>query len=293
MITTPRCRIVRPAYAEPVARRRYPEGMTTPPSDLWASGRAYEAYVGRWSRRVAPVFLDWLDVPAGRRWLDVGSGTGALTESILDRCDPQSVVGIDPSEAFVGHARAAVVDARARFAVGIAAQTDLPDEAVDVVVAGLVLNFVPDAGAALSEAVRVVSRGGVVAGYVWDYAEGMQPIRLFWEAAVVLDPGAAGLEQGGRSPIAASAPLAAALSAAGLEAVDVRAIEIPTLFADFDDFWTPFLGGTGAAPAYLASLTELDRDALHERLRAALPTEPDGSIRLSARAWAAKGRRPA
>ena len=266
--------------------------MTTPTSDPWASGAAYEAYIGRWSRRVAPEFLAWLGIPPGQRWLDVGSGTGVLTTAILVSADPQSVVGIDPAKGFVEHARAAVVDPRARFEVATAAETGLPDDAVDVVVAGLVLNFVPDAPAALAEAVRVVRRGGLVAGYVWDYAEGMQLIRHFWEAAVVLDPGAAALEQGGRFPIAARDPLAAAFSTAGLEAVEARAIDIPTVFSDFDDYWRPFLGGTGPAPAYLASLAGPARDDLRDRLRASLPTEPDGSIRLSARAWAAKGRRP-
>jgi SAM-dependent methyltransferase len=266
--------------------------MTAPTSDPWASGAAYEAYIGRWSRRVAPEFLAWLGIPPGQRWLDVGSGTGVLTAAILAANDPASVVGIDPSEGFVEHARAAVVDARARFAVATAAQTGLADEAVDVVVAGLVLNHVPDASAALAEAVRVVRPGGVVAGYVWDYAEGMQLVRYFWEVAVLFDPEAAALEQGGLYPIAARAPLAAAFAAAGLEAVEVRAIEIPTVFSDFDDYWTPFLGGTGLAPTYLASLGEPAREELRDRLRASLPTDPDGSIRLSARAWAAKGRRP-
>lgn len=266
--------------------------MTIPTSHPWASGTAYEAYIGRWSRRVAPEFLAWLGIPSGQRWLDVGSGTGVLTAAILAAADPHSVVGIDPSEGFVQHARAAVVDARARFEVATAAETGLPDDAVDVVVAGLVLNFVPDASAALAEAGRVVRPGGLVAGYVWDYAEGMQLIRHFWEAAVVLDPKAAALEQGGRFPIAARDPLAAAFSAAGLEAVEVRSIEIPIVFSDFDDYWTPFLGGTGPAPTYLASLAGPARDDLRDRLRASLPCDPDGSIRLSARAWAAKGRRP-
>jgi trans-aconitate methyltransferase len=259
--------------------------------DPWASGTAYEGYVGRWSRLVAPEFLDWLAVPALRSWLDVGSGTGVLTEAILARCDPRSVVGIDSSESFVEHARATVVDARARFAVGLASETGLADEAVDVTVSGLVLNFVPDVGEALAEAWRVTSRGGLIAGYVWDYAEGMQPIRRFWDAAIALDQAAQTLDQGVRFPIAAPEPLAAAFAAAGLEAVEVRPIEIPTVFADFDDLWTPFLGGTGSAPGYVASLSESARDALRDRLRTSVPVEPDGSIRLTARAWAARGER--
>jgi len=199
------------------------------------------------------------------------------------------VVGVDPSEPFVAHVRTTVVDARVRFEVGPAAETGLADDDVDVVVSALVLNFVPDLNAALAEARRVLSSGGVVAGYVWDYAEGMQLMRRFWEAAVVVDPAARAIDEGARFGIAAPEPLAAAFAAAGLSAVDVRPIEIPTVFVDFDDLWTPFLGGTGVGPAFVASLAEPARSALRARLRASLDPEPDGSIRLLARAWAVRG----
>jgi SAM-dependent methyltransferase len=265
---------------------------TVPSGPAWTSGTAYEAYVGRWSRLVAPEFLDWLGVPPQQRWLDVGSGTGVLTASILARCDPLSVVGIDSSASFLAHAQATVVDPRARFAVGLADETGLADADVDVVVAGLVLNFVPDVGEALAEARRVVRPGGLIAGYVWDYAEGMESIRLFWDAAVALDPAARALDQGALYPIAAPEMLGAAFTAAELDAVEVRAIQVPTVFADFDDLWTPLLGGTGTAPGYVASLTEPARDALRDTLRSLVREEPDGSIRLTARAWAARGRRP-
>ena len=262
------------------------------PSDRWASGRAYERYVGRWSRLVAIEFLDWLAVPAGRRWLDVGSGTGALTEAILARCAPATVTGVDASAVFVAHAAAAVTDPRASFAVGTAAATGLPGGSVDAAVSGLVLNFVPDAAAALAEARRVVAPGGIVAGYVWDYAEGMAFMRHFWDAAVAVDPSVAELDQGRRFPIAAPEPLEAACTAARLDDVAVRPIVIPTVFADFDDLWLPFLGGTGSAPTYVAGLDQAARDVLRERLRGSVAIEPDGSIRLEARAWAARGRRP-
>jgi SAM-dependent methyltransferase len=257
--------------------------------DRWASGGDYESYIGRWSRQVAPTFLAWLEIPPGRRWLDVGCGTGALTGAILACCDPLSVRGIDPSEAFVTHVRATVTDARATFASGDAATTGLGDGEVDVVVSGLVLNFVPDLGAALAEARRVVKPGGRVAGYVWDYAEGMQLLQRFWDAVMALDPAAQQLDEGARFPNAAPGPLAAAYNAAGLEAVEVRSIEVPTVFADFDDLWTPFLGGTGPAPAYVASLPGPARDALRERLRASVGPSA-GPIRLTARAWAVRGR---
>jgi SAM-dependent methyltransferase len=263
--------------------------VTAPENDRWTSGSAYESYIGRWSRLVAPEFLDWLGIPPGQRWLDTGCGTGALTGAILARCEPSSVVGVDPSQSFIAHARTAVVDARARFGVGTAAETGLGDGDVDVAVSALVLNFVPDLNAALAEARRVLSPGGVVAGYVWDYAEGMQLLRRFWDAAVVVDPAARTLDEAVRFGIAAPEPLAAAFTAAGPSAVEVRPIEVPTVFADFDDLWKPFLGGTGPASAFAAALAEPARSALRERLRSSVEAEPDGTIRLVARAWAVRG----
>jgi SAM-dependent methyltransferase len=264
--------------------------VTAPRPDQWSSGSAYESYVGRWSRLIAPEFLDWIEIPDGRRWLDIGCGTGVLSHAILTRCEPRSVVGVDPSEPFVTHARATVVDPRARFDIGTAALTGLDGGQVDVVVSALVLNFVPDLGEALAEARRVVSTAGLVAGYVWDYAEGMQLLRHFWDAAVAVDPAARPLDEAVRFGNAAPEPLGAAFKAAGLVEVDVRPIEVPTVFADFDDLWTPFLGGTGPAPAFAASLAEQARNDLKARLRASLAEEPDGSIRLVARAWAVRGR---
>ncbi len=263
------------------------------PASAWTSGDAYEAYVGRWSALVAPRFVEFVAAPPGRRWLDVGSGTGILTQAILDLAAPVSVVGVDPSAPFVSHAVLAVRDPRATFVIGTAGETTLADDAVDVVVSGLVLNQVPDVPAALGEACRVAAPGGIVAAYVWDYAGGMQFIRAFWDAAIALDPAASVHDQGRRFPIAAPGPLGSAFTDAGLEAVEVTGIEIPTTFSDFDDLWTPFTGGTGDAPVYLAALDRERRIAVQERLRASVPSEPDGSIHLSARAWACRGRVPA
>jgi SAM-dependent methyltransferase len=259
--------------------------------DRWASGAAYEGFIGRWSRLVAPEFVDWLGQPAGLRWLDVGTGTGILTRTILERGDPASVIGVDPSQPFVDHAREAVADRRATFRVGSADSTGCDDASVDAVVAGLVLNFVPELGAAMAEALRVVRPGGIVAGYVWDYAAGMQLLRRFFDAAIALDPEMRAHDEGVRFPITHEGRLAAAFEAAGLVDVDQRPIDVPTVFRDFDDLWSPFLRGTGPAPAYVASLHEPARTALRDTLRASLPEEPDGSIRLTARAWAVRGRR--
>ncbi|HWX48561.1 MAG TPA: methyltransferase domain-containing protein [Roseomonas sp.] len=258
---------------------------------LWAAGEAYEPYVGRWSRLVAAEFLGRLGLPPGGRWLDIGCGTGALSGAILARCEPASVLGVDPSEGFLAHARRHLTDARARFCRGEAQALPVADKAFDAVVSGLVLNFVPDQPKAVAEMRRAARPGGRVAVYVWDYADGMQMMRRFWDAAAALDPeGAGGRDEALRFALCRPDPLGALFEAAGLRGVEVAAIAVPTVFRDFEDYWTPFLRGGAPAPAYCLSLDEARRAALRERLRATLPTEPDGSIHLSARAWMVQGR---
>jgi SAM-dependent methyltransferase len=260
---------------------------------IWASGDPYERYVGRWSRLVAREFIRWLDMPPRLRWLDVGCGTGALSAVIGDATEPAAVTGVDPSEGFLELARAQLPDARVRFEPGDAQALPLADDAVDAAVSALVLNFVPDPPRAIREMRRVVRPRGTVALYVWDYAGAMQLMRRFWDAAAALDPGAQALDEGVRFPLCRPAALAALFEDAGLEAVATRAIDVPTTFADFDDYWSPFLGGQGPAPGYCMSLPEAQRSALRDRLRARLPVEPDGRIALSARAWAVRGTVPA
>jgi SAM-dependent methyltransferase len=241
---------------------------------------------------VAAAFVSWLDVPAGRRWLDVGCGTGALTASVLAGAGPAAITGVDPSEGFLATARARVTDSRADFRVGDARSLPLPDGAFDVVVSGLAVNFVPDPARAATEMARVARPGGVVAAYVWDYAEGMVMMRHFWDAAAAADPAGAGLDEGARFPVCRPDPLRELWSGAGLTDVSVEAIEIATVFADFADFWNPFLGGQGAAPAYVMSLPANKRDAIRDLLRERLPVAADGSIPLTARAWAVRGSLP-
>ncbi|HSM39667.1 MAG TPA: methyltransferase domain-containing protein [Afifellaceae bacterium] len=261
--------------------------------DKWSAGDAYEPYVGRWSRLVAAEFLDWLALPADARWLDVGCGTGALSETILDRAAPRRIVGIDQAEAFIDFAGRRLGDPRATFRSGDAMALPVEDETFDVAVASLVLNFVADPAAALSEMRRAVRPGGTVAVYVWDYAGEMQLMRRFWDAAVALDPAARELDEGNRFPICNPGPLRALFAEAGLGDVQDRAIDVPTVFRDFDDYWSPFLGGQGPAPGYCVSLSEAKRRSLQEKLRGELPAEPDGKIRLMARAFAVRGVRPA
>lgn len=261
-------------------------------SDTWERGSPYERYVGRWSRRVAPPFLSWLGVDAGRRWLDVGCGTGALCAAILDRCAPASVTGVEPSAGFLQTA-AENLAGRASLHQGNASAIPLGDAAVDVVVSGLVLNFVPDAPDALREMSRVAAGGGTIAAYVWDYAGKMELMRLFWDAAAELDPAAARLDEGVRFPLCRPDALETLFAGAGLRHIAVSAIDIATPFAGFDDYWQPFLGGQGPAPAYAMSLAEDARARLRDRIRERMPFAADGSISLTARAWAIRGGLPA
>jgi SAM-dependent methyltransferase len=257
--------------------------------ETWKTGDLYEPYVGRWSRLVAREFLAWLAVPPGGRWIDCGCGTGALAHTVLAEAAPASVVGIDLTEGYVAYARAHVDDERATFSVGDVQALDLAAATCDVAVSGLVLNFVPHPERMVAEMARVVRPGGTVALYVWDYAGEMQLMRHFWDAAVALDPTAKEQDEGRRFPICRPEPLARLFGEAGLRAVAARAIDVPTAFRDFDDYWTPFLGGQGPAPAYAMALDEERRIALREAVRARLPSAADGSIALIARAWAVRG----
>jgi SAM-dependent methyltransferase len=259
-------------------------------SDTWERGSPYEQYVGRWSRRVAPPFLSWLDIPAGRRWLDVGCGTGALCAAIVDGCSAASVIGVEPSEGFLGTAKENLAG-RATLHQGSATAIPLADASVDVVVSGLVLNFVADQRAALLEMMRVTGEGGTLAAYVWDYAGKMELMRFFWDAAVELDPAAEKLDEGVRFPLCHPEALDQLFGGAGLQDVEVKAIDVPTPFSNFDDYWQPFLGGQGPAPAYAMSLDEAARGRLRDRIRARIATSENGPISMVARAWAARGRR--
>src|SRR5918995_1042331 len=225
-------------------------------TDAWNSGDAYEPYVGRWSRLVAREFLEWLAVPPGGRWLDVGCGTGALAETILSLSAPSEVVGMDPSPAYVAFARDRVNGAQVGFEVGDAQALQAASATFDAVVSGLVLNFVAEPGRALSEMTRVARPGGVVGAYVWDYAEGMQMMRHFWDAAGEMDSRARQLDEGRRFTLCRPEPLTDLFQTTGLDKVEVRAIDVPTVFRDFDDYWSPFLGGQAPAPGYAMSLSQ-------------------------------------
>lgn len=259
--------------------------------DVWAQGALYEPFVGRWSRLVAREFVSWLGVRPGKRWLDVGSGTGALSQAILDNAAPESVVGIDLSEGFVQYARTHISDSRATFRVRDAQDLKTDRGAFDAVVSGLVLNFVPSAERMITEMSRACRLNGRVAVYVWDYAGGMQMLKYFWDTAIEFDPAARARHEAARFDIADLKKIWNLFLDASLNDVTTRTIEVQSHFQDFDDYWNPFLGGQGPAAGYAMSLDEEKRSALRDLLRQRLPQNADGSIDLIARALAVKGTR--
>ena len=260
--------------------------------DAWASGDSYEAYMGRWSRPVAARFLAWLAMSGGLDWLELGCGTGALTAALVRQCRPASIVAVDPSPGFLVRARESVNDPRVDWRIGDAESlASIPADSRDVAVAALVLNFIPDKVAALREMKRIVRPGGVVGFYVWDYpGGGMAFMRAFWTAAVALDPAARAFSEDRRFPFCTREGLSDLVREAGLDRLELTAIESPSVFRDFEDYWQPFTRGAGPAPGYCASLSPDARGRLRDRLFHSLPRQEDGSIALGTRAWAVKAR---
>lgn len=256
---------------------------------IWSSGNAYEQFMGRWSTQITQKFLQWLDVPADSRWGDVGCGPGTLSRVILDAHHPKEVIALDSSSEFVAYAQNAMPDPRIQVRVGLAQALDLPPNSMDAMVSGLVLNFVPQPDAALREMHRVTRTGGTVGVFLWDYAEGMEMLRYFWDAATALDEQAIPLDEGIRFPLCREGALEKLAQQTGFSQVEAAPIEVQTIFQNFDDFWQPFLGNVGPAPAYCTSLQPEARQRLENRLRETLPMQADGAIPLRARAWAVKG----
>lgn len=267
--------------------------MSVPESQTitWVNSDAYEQFVGRWSALVAPEFLKWLDVKPNLRWLDVGCGTGVLTQAILENESPSAVVGIDPNQGFLDYAREHITDSRVTFRVGDAQRLQTDRGVFEAVVAGLVLQLMDKPERVITEMARACRLNGRVAAYVWDYSGGMELMRYFWEAADEFDPAARELDPRVRFANMTQRNLWNLFLDAGLNDVSTRAIDVPTVFRDFDDYWTPFLVKQGTIPAYVMSLSEEKRAELREHVRAKLPIEKDGTIHLTARAWAVRGTR--
>jgi len=259
--------------------------MKSPGSD---SAGAYEAFMAGWSRKAAREFVRWLALPNNLDWLDVGCGTGALSSAILDLATPRSLCGVELSQEYIAHVRAALPDPRCRIVAADA--TELPESLgrFDVAVSGLALNLVDDPAAALRCMARAVGEGGRVAAYFWDFGDGMQLMRLFWDAAIALDAEAAPRDQAKRYPMCTKEGVESFFRGV-LQQVETDAIVVTTRFDRFEDYWRPFLSGHGGVGEYVASLDPAARESLRRRLEATLPRTAEGMITLSARAWVVRG----
>lgn len=271
----------------PQAGERSAQASTQPM--MFGESAAYERFMGRWSRQLAPLLVTFVGVRDGDSVLDIGSGTGALAFAIAEAVPSARIIGIDPSAAYVADANARVTSDRVRFTVGDAQDLKLADGTFDRVASLLVMNFIPDPAKALREMVRVTRSGGVIAAAVWDYGEGMQMLRIFWDEAVARDPSIAARDER-NMPLCKPGELSALWHAHGLLQVEERPLTIQLSFSSFEDFWSPFVGGQGPAGSHVARLSETEREALRLRLRQRLLGDgQDRAITLQARAWAVKG----
>ncbi|HXC46773.1 MAG TPA: methyltransferase domain-containing protein [Candidatus Sulfotelmatobacter sp.] len=259
--------------------------------DKWTSGAHYDQWMGRWSRLLAQEFLQWLELSAGLRWMDVCCGSGVVTEAIVELNLPAAVVGVDASTEQVTFARNHRTHHNVIFDTADAMALPFPDSSFDVVVCGLGLNFVPNPLKALDEFSRVARPGGTIAVYVWDYVQSASFLRYFWDAAIAIDGEAATFDQAYRFPMCTPEGLRNLFEQAKLEDLSQHTLNVLTRFTNFDDFWQPLLTGQGSAPGYLAVRDPQIQAAIRERLRSALPTDARGAIELPARAWAIRARK--
>ena len=255
---------------------------------LFNDGEAYERRMGRWSRIVGEVFLDWLAVPKGLRWIDVGCGNGAFTEVLIARCAPSAVSAVDPSEGQLSYARTRPGAKLAEYRVGDAQALPYPDRSFDVATMALAISFVPDPVKAATEMTRVVKPGGWVATYMWDLPGGGIPIQPMFRALKSLS-------------IAVSVPgtevsrrdnMRTVWEKAGLQSIDTRVIRIPVVYTDFSDFWQSYSVPEGPSGMAIRKMSPAQIEQLKVALRDELPTAPDGHIAYEAFANAVRGRVP-
>ncbi|HXU07122.1 MAG TPA: class I SAM-dependent methyltransferase [Polyangia bacterium] len=259
---------------------------------MFSIGEGYELYMGRWSRLLVPSHVAFAGVEDGDRILDVGTGTGAVALTLEAALPRSQIVGVDPSAAFVAYATTSARSSRATFEVGDAQALRFKEASFDHAMALLVMNFIPDHGKAVSEMKRVTRPGGIVSACVWDYGDGMVGLRLFWDEVVTLDPDASPKHERNMK-LSRRGELGALWKHGGLGDVREAPVVIDQAFSSFDDYWTPFLKGTGPGGAYVAALSDERRKDLEARLRRRLLGDrADGSFTLKARAWCVRGQVP-
>jgi ubiquinone/menaquinone biosynthesis C-methylase UbiE len=248
------------------------------------SGDAYDRFMGRYARPLAPAFADFAGVEAGQRVLDVGCGSGVLTEELARRLGADDVAGVDPSPMLQAAAERVP---GAELKQGSAEELPWPDDTFDAAIAQLVIHFMADPAKGVAEMARVTRPGGVVAACSWDFSGGMQMLRTYWETARALDPGL----EGETSPFGKLDELERLWRRLGFADVVAGPIEVESEYRDFDELWGSFLGGVGPAGEYASKLSEDDRNELRDEYRRRLG-EPGGAFALQARAWAVRGRVP-
>jgi SAM-dependent methyltransferase len=248
---------------------------------------AYERFMGRWSRAVAPVFLDWLDAPRAAAWLDVGCGTGILAETVVGMCAPSAVRAVDPSPEQVRAAARGSTAGRVSFEVADACKLPFADRSFDVVASALVINFIPDRPLALAEMRRVARPRGQVGGYVWDFAAELSPSGPLRKA---LRRSGADVPASPGTDASSLEALGALFEGAGLAQIETRVIEVCLSYASFDEFWVAQTPGYAPVTKVIAAMKESERMRLMRLVQAALPAGPNGSIEYFARAHAIKAR---
>lgn len=263
--------------------------MTGAAANAMSVKEAYDWRAGRWSRMVGRTFVEWLNRPAGLKWLELGCGTGALSRAVLETGQAGTIVGIDPSTEDLALARESMPDRRAVFQQGEAEALPFPAGSFDVVVSGLVLNFLKNPPPAFREMRRVAVPDGCIAGYVWDFSGEMQVVRRFWDAAIAVDGAAAQADQAVVFPVCKPEPLRQLFVDSGLRHVDVRPISVAACFPDFATYWRAMINPDWTGGRFVNSIPQIARDAVRERLCGSLPLQQDGSFTLMARAWAVRG----
>jgi len=256
---------------------------------MWTGAEEYERVMGRWSRRIAPSLIAFAGVETGERVLEVGCGTGSLTRALLGHDEHLHVTGVDPSAQYIEHGRRAIASPRLSLQQADAQDLPFDDHEFDRCLSLLVLNFIPDVRRALDEMRRVTRPGGTIAAAVWDYGDGMQMLRILWDAAVSLDPDAAARHER-NMPYCRQGELGALWEAGGLRDVEEGSLSVTLQFASFEDYWRPFLSGVGPSGSYVSALPEAQQIALRDLLRSTLPGQ--GPFELEARAWAVRGTVP-